>query len=354
MMSNEQGQIMKKYTKYHYAKKDFHSKKSFYENRGDIGHKGVIGEKVKLEFNEYDFGDETGYNDYKVSDDSMMEIDTDMDDFMDDYSYNEHYENLFETYPKKTKSTKDSKKSKSLMLDEEAGFDRVKRYYVANMEANQKKKEKMIGLAITTGLLMAGIAVVSIYATFYNISEKSSTVYIAHETGKLITSDSNISEIHDLRQQISKDTALIVNKPLLESNKVAAKEEPKVVAPSIVNNYNFEQLNTGLTTLGYSLLGCLAAFMSFKGLSLLGRSRRLKKEIKKSNALLTQFKSLINTNNNQLETSQLISEQIILNNIFIERLSSNNNVVELIAVNEKLKDTNSFINDHLIKNLKGE
>jgi len=355
MMSNEQGQIMKKYTKYHYAKKDFHSKKSFYENRCDIGHKGVIGEKVNLDVNnyDYDFGDDTGYNDYKVSDDSMMEIDTDMDDLVDDYSYNEHYENLFDTYPKKKKSNKDSKKSKSLMLDEEAGFDRVKRYYVANMEANQKKKEKMIGLAITTGLLMVGIAVVSIYATFFNMSEKS-TVYIAHETGKFITSDLSVSEIHNLRQQISKDTALIVNKPLLESNKAAAKEEPKVVAPSIVNNYNFEQLNTGLTTLGYSLLGCLSAFVSFKGLSLWGRSRRLKKEIKKSNALLTQFKSLINTNNNQLETSQFISEQIILNNIFIERLSSNNNVVELIAVNEKLKDTNSFINDHLIKNLKGE
>lgn len=321
--------------------------------QADIRARGDIGIKINdfdFDYEEYDVGKSYDYgNDIYDMDVFLESVD---DTCLDEESCEEHYDHLFEN---ESRSKKEYSKSKNISYrlsdDEIAGFERVKTYYNANIEANYKQKEEMVNRVIVSGILMVSIVLVTVYITFYNMA--SDAIYIDHKTGA-VSSASALSDIHDLRQQISKDTAVIVNKPLVEPAKVVPREEPKVVAPSIVNNYNFEQLNTGLTTLGYSLLGCLAAFLSFKGLSFWGRSRRLKKEIKKSNALLTQFKMLINSNNNQLETSQLISEQIILNNIFIERLSSNNNVVELIAVNEKLKDTNSFINDHLIKNLKGE
>lgn len=338
----------------------------------DCGPKGDIGIQPNGYDFGYDFGDdveeyeESNSYDYVYDYDRDVSIDSVEDNCSDDFHfYDEHYDNLFDG---KSRGKKEASKLKNishrLSDDEIAGFERVKTYYNANIEANQKKKDKITSHIIMSGLLIIGFFSVTSYLTFHNIAtNQPSLVYVSHETGKIsdlpdLTISENpaisINDINVLRKQINKDTGIIVNKPISEPVKEVQREEPKVVAPSIVNNYNFEQLNTGLTTLGYSLLGCLAAFMSFKGLSLLARSHRLKKEIKKSKSLLNQFKAFINSNDNQLETSQLISEQIILNNIFIERLSSNNNVVELIAVNEKLKDTNSFINDHLIKNLKGE
>lgn len=323
--------------------------------KADIMPRGDIGIKTNdfdFDFEEYDVGESYDYcNETSDMDVFLESVD---DTCLDEDSCEEHYDHLFDY---KNRSKKEASKSKNISYhlsdDEIAGFERVKTYYNANIEATHKQKEEMINRVILLGILMVSIVLVTVYITFYNMANDA--IYIEHETGAVSSVPAlSVSDIHDLREQISKDTSVIVNKPIVEPAKVVPREDPKVVAPSIVNNYNFEQLNTGLTTLGYSLLGCLAAFMSFKGLLFWGRSRRLKKEIKKSNALITQFKTLINSNNNQLETSQLISEQIILNNIFIERLSSNNNVVELIAVNEKLKDTNSFINDHLIKNLKGE
>lgn len=318
--------------------------------QGDLGPKGDVGIKTSDFEDDFDVYEEKPklYDYDNDIYDMAVSLDSFDNDCLDTHSYKEHYDQSFET--KKNIKKEDSKSksiSHSISHDNIVGFDHVKSYYNANIEAEYKKKTQMIRHLTISCLLMVGCLSAISYLTFYDRASNVSSIYIDNKTGA-------VSDIQNLRQQIHEDTAVIVNKSIAEPANLIQKEEPKVVAPSIVNNYNFEQLNTGLTTLGYSLLAVLTAFMSFKGISLLGRSLRIKKEIKKSNALLTQFKTLMNSNNHQLETSQLISEQIILNNIFIERLSSNNNVVELIAINEKLKDTNSFINDHLIKNLKGE
>ena len=68
----------------------------------------------------------------------------------------------------------------------------------------------------------------------------------------------------------------------------------------------------------------------------------------------TDNQSISSYQDSQLSVSQLINDQIVINNILIERLQKNNNVVELMAINEKLNDASNFINNNLITNLKGD
>ena len=306
----------------------------------------------------YDFDEETSYiDDIKDEED----FDTSEFKYLTDYELHEqrkrddkHYDRLFQTY-------RNSKKSSTFHDEENDQFDYVKSYYSANIEAQQKSKNNVIKAAMMAGCsIIVGFLLVSAIASMaggYKAANSEHTYVIqknAVDSSELQSiKASEISSlrklIHD-KQQIDNQSVIIPQ----DSQPIITKAEPVVnPAPSVVNNYNFDQLNTGLTTLGYSLIACFMAFFSFKGLSGITKSFKLKREIKKSKQLLDDFKGVISKQNNQLEISQLINDQIVINNILIERLNKNNNVVQLIAVNEKMKDTSQFINNNLITNFKG-
>lgn len=326
--------------------------------KGDIGPVGEIF-SIESDIHDfcYDFDEETS----SVNDEEDEE-DFDATEFkyLTDYEMHEqrkrddkHYDRLFGTY-------RNSKKSSTVHDADIHQFDYVKSYYSANIEAQQKSKNNAIKAAtMVGGSIIAGFLLVSVIASMAGGYKAADSVYTyviqknAVESSELQSITAN--EFSSLRKRIH-DKQQIDNQGVSspqESQPIITKADPVVIpAPSVVNNYNFDQLNTGLTTLGYSLVACFMAFFSFKGLVGITKSFKLKREIKKSKQLLDDFKAVISKQNNQLEISQLINDQIVINNILIERLNKNNNVVQLIAVNEKMKDTSQFINNNLITNFK--
>lgn len=325
---------------------------------GDVGSQGDSGLKTSHDTHDFDYEFE---NSEPHSDDSFsFQYEGDQDDvtsedfeYLTDYEmhdqrkhYDKQYERLFDTYKKTHKKSKNIKSKSTFSDDEIAGFDYVKSYYIANMEAKQITKDKQVTVVTLVGFIFLAASLLFVYSSLYNTGVESS-VYIS-QNGILKNAERSINpeDIAELRQKIHKTNQTIAIKQNI------VKAEPPTPVPSVVNNYNFEKLNSGLTTLGYSLLACFAAFVSFKGLSSFSKSFKLRREIKKSKQLINSFNLAISNQDNQLAISQHINDQIVINNILIERLQNNNNVVELMAVNEKMKDTSQFINNNLINNLK--
>lgn len=347
---------------------------------GDIGTQGDSGLKTSHDTHDFDYEFESSDS---PSDDAVSfhyEDDVTSDDFeyLTDYEmhnnrkqYDKQYERLFDTYKKTTKKSK--VKSKSTFSDDEiAGFDYVKSYYIANMEAKQQAKAEKVKLATFMGFAFFAGFLIVVYSTFYNMgidSANNSSVYVT-QTEAIKASEIQLSEMQlkkddfsELRRRIQEKKQVDIASEISNVKKQTQQEIKPVIiqaeqpvikpVPSVVNNYNFDKLNSGLATLGYSLLACFAAFVSFKGLSSFSKSFKLKREIKKSKQLIDSFKLAISNQDDQLSISQHINDQIVINNILIERLQKNNNVVELMAVNEKMKDTSQFINNNLISNFKG-
>lgn len=332
------------------------SKPVEFSPKGDIG---PVGDICPIASDSHDFCYDFDRETSSVNDEEDEE-DFDATEFkyLTDYEMHEqrkrddkHYDRLFKKY-------RNSKKSSTSHDEEIDQFDYVKSYYSANIEAQQKnnaiKVATMIGFSIMVGFLL--VSIIAFMAGGYKAANTDHTYVIqknAVESSELqaITA-SKITDLGNrLREKHQIDNQGVSSRQ--ESQPIITKADPVVIpAPSVVNNYNFDQLNTGLTTLGYSLIACFMAFFSFKGLAGITKSFKLKREIKKSKQLLDDFKSVISKQNNQLEISQLINDQIVINNILIERLNKNNNVVQLIAVNEKMKDTSHFINNNLITNFK--
>lgn len=334
------------------------SKPVEFSPKGDIGPVGDIC-PIASDSHDfcYDFDEETS----SVNDEEDEE-DFDATEFkyLTDYEMHEqrkrddkHYDRLFKKY-------RNSKKSSTFHDEEIDQFDYVKSYYSANIEAQQKSKNNAIKAAtMAGGSIVVGFLLVSIIASMAGGYKSANTdhTYVIQKNAvdsselQAITA-SKITDLGNrLREKHQIDNQGVSSRQ--ENQPIITKADPVVIpAPSVVNNYNFDQLNTGLTTLGYSLIACFMAFFSFKGLAGITKSFKLKREIKKSKQLLDDFKSVISKQNNQLEISQLINDQIVINNILIERLNKNNNVVQLIAVNEKMKDTSQFINNNLITNFK--
>lgn len=336
---------------------------------GACGPKGDVGLKNSFDTHDYDYEFEESY-DSKKSEDIDVENDSDFECDLDDFitvhdyeryqkkeQYDKQYDRLFATYPRDGKKSIAKKKSSTFSDDQIAGFEQVKNYYIANMEAKQKAKATqvkvatMVGFAVCAGFLF--VAAASAFKLGTDAGNASYT-YITQE-GQITQNETLIeqSDLSNIRRKIqeSNQTTMLQQDPL-KVEKTVAKIEPAPI-PSVVNNYNFDQLNSGLATLGYSLLACFAAFVSFRGLSSFTKSFKLKREIKKSKVLIDNFNLAISTQDNQLAVSQLINDQIVINNILIDRLQNNNNVVELMAVNEKMKDASQFINNNLITNFKG-
>lgn len=229
-------------------------------------------------------------------------------------------------------------------------FGHVKNYYDQSLYQNMVKKKAHVKYAKFFFILMLTFFTLFIYTVFYKmIHESRQIVYMAdkNEQDKALYQN----EILSMRKKAQGISEL---QPVTAINIAHNKklEQDQKIVPTIVNNYNFEQLNTGLATLGYSLLACFAGFCSFKGLSSFRKAYKIKKEIKRSRNLLNSFN--VNSNDNQLAIGQCITDQIMLNNILISRLETNNTVVELMTINEKLKDTSHFINKSLMNNLKGD
>lgn len=289
--------------------------------KGDIGPKGDVGLKISHEV-DYGFDFDPPYKKHSKNEKKEKEYE-DIDSMFDFQDYDEGDDIDDNT-----------------QLDE---FGEVKKFYQAQIETEYLKKSnqaKFAGIvfaaSVTCIMLLGGIVI-------YEQLKDNKSVYITDASGSLKQSDGfppdalvSIQETHRKIQP----TLTEINIPKLEEK------------PSIVNNYNFDQLNSGLTTLGYSLLACFLTFFSFKGLFIIGKSFRIKKEIKRSKQLIERFNQTISNQDNQLSISHLINDQMVINNILIERLNTNSHVVELIAINEKMKDTNQFINNALIKNLK--
>lgn len=335
------------------------SKPVEFSPKGDIG---PVGDICPIASDSHDFCYDFDEEPSSVNDEEDEE-DFDATEFkyLTDYQMHEqrkrddkHYDRLFKKY-------RNSKKSSTSHDEEIDQFDYVKSYYSANIEAQQKSKNNAIKAATMAGCsIIVGFLLVSIIASMaggYKATNTDHTYVIqknAVDNSEIQSITAN--EISSLRKRIHGKQQIDnqgVSSPQ-ESQPIITKAEPVVIpAPSVVNNYNFDQLNTGLTTLGYSLVACFIAFFSLKGLVGITKSFKLKREIKKSKQLLDDFKAVISKQNNQLEISQLINDQIVINNILIERLNKNNNVVQLIAVNEKMKDTSQFINNNLITNFKG-
>jgi hypothetical protein len=149
-----------------------------------------------------------------------------------------------------------------------------------------------------------------------------------------------------------------IKQPVIVKNKEAISSTPTVVIPNkveptVVNNYNFEKLNTGLINLSYCLLICFATFFSIKGFSLLGKSLKIKSQIKKSKNLIKAFNNAVNSGN-YIAISQEINEQLLMNNIVIERFNNNSNTIELMAITERLKDIGTVINKNILTDLHNE
>lgn len=349
-------------------------------NVGDVGPQGDSGLKTSHDTHDFDYEFES--SDSPADDTLSFDYEDDQDDvtsedfkYLTDYEMHDHrkqydkqYERLFDTYKKTTKKLK-TKSELTFSDDEIAGFDYVKSYYIANMEAKQKAKDEKVKLATFMGFFFFAGFLIVVYSTFYNMGiEAKNTSYAAVtqteaiQLSEIQLKKEDFSELRrriqekkqvDLASEISnvkKQTQQEIKPVIVQAEQPVIKSTPHV--PSVVNNYNFDKLNSGLATLGYSLLACFAAFISFKGLSSFSKSFKLKREIKKSKQLIDSFKLAISNQDNQLSISQHINDQIVINNILIDRLQNNNNVVELMAVNEKMKDTSQFINNNLISNFK--
>jgi hypothetical protein len=339
---------------------------------GDIGPQGDSGLKTSHDTHDFDYEFESSDS---PSDDAVSfhyEDDVTSDDFeyLTDYEmhnnrkqYDKQYERLFATYKKTAK--KSNIKSKSTFSDDQiAGFDYVKSYYIANMEAKQKAKAEKVKIATFMGFAFFAGFLIVVYSTFYNMgidSANNSSVYVT-QTEAIKNSEIKLKneDFSELRRRIQEKQQVDMASEISNVKKQTQQEAKPVIiqaeqpVPSVVNNYNFDKLNSGLATLGYSLLACFAAFVSFKGLSSFSKSFKLRREIKKSKQLIDSFKLAISNQDDQLSISQHINDQIVINNILIDRLQHNNNVIELMAVNEKMKDTSQFINNNLISNFKGD
>jgi hypothetical protein len=344
---------------------------------GDVGSQGDSGLKTSHDTHDFDYEFES--SDSPSDDGLSFDYEDDQDDvtaddfkYLTDYEmhdqrkhYDKQYERLFDTYKKTSKKSK--VKSESTFSDDEiAGFDYVKSYYIANMEAKQITKEKQVKVATLVGFIFLAASLLVVYSSFYNMgieSSNSSFVYVTqNEAMKASEIQLKKEDFSELRSRIQEKKQLDMASEISNVKKQTQQEIKPVIiqaeqpvikpVPSVVNNYNFDKLNSGLATLGYSLLACFAAFVSFKGLSSFSKSFKLKREIKKSKQLIHSFNLAISNQDNQLAISQHINDQIVINNILIDRLQNNNNVVELMAVNEKMKDTSQFINNNLISNLK--
>lgn len=272
----------------------------------------------------------------------------DEDDFkyltdLEDYKNSEKSDAIYQTYSQ-YKMKKDLIKSNDPDYQDNAGFDYVKEYYASNILENQTRRRMIQFFFLTSISVLFFISL-----AFYRFTDNTPHAIYIQKNSEVKSSQGITKDEMDAFRMNFGTKAHGMPKEVIEKPK-----EIENTATSIVNNYNFDQLNTGLTTLGYSLLACFITFFSFKGLSTISKSFKLKREIKKSIRLLNDFKSVISQQNNQLEISQLINDQIVINNILIERLNKNNNVVQLIAINEKMKDTSQFINNNLIENLKGD
>lgn len=344
---------------------------------GDIGPQGDVGRKTSHDTHDFDYEFESSDS---PSDDGLSfdyeddQNDVTADDFkyLTDYEmhdqrkhYDKQYERLFDTYKKTPKKSK--VKSKSTFSDDEiAGFDYVKSYYIANMEAKKITKDKQVRIAMLVGFIFIASFILVVYSSLYNTgvnSANNSSIYVT-QTEAIKNSEIKLKneDFSELRRRIQEKKQLDMASEISNVKKQTQQEVKPVIiqaeqpvikpVPSVVNNYNFDKLNSGLATLGYSLLACFAAFASFKGLSSFSKSFKLKREIKKSKQLINSFNLAISNQDNQLAISQHINDQIVINNILIDRLQKNNNVVELMAVNEKMKDTSQFINNNLISNLK--
>lgn len=303
--------------------------------KGNLGPKGDVGIKIS---NEVDYGFDYGSPHKK----SKKEIKSKQnDDEYDDYdsmiNFNDYDDYDYEFI--KGKKNDDDFEYET-QFDE---FGMVKSFYESQLETNYIQKSKQAKFAAfffaASVTCFIGLACTIVYEK----TNSQQSIYITN-------SDSSI--IQHQKEPI-KSSELISNQVVSDGNKSTSGHTPKIESkPSIINNYNFDSLNSGLTTLGYSLLTCFLAFFSFKGLSMMGKSFRIKKEIKRSKQLIERFKQTISNQDNQLSISHLINDQMVINNILIERLNTNSHIVELIAINEKMKDTNQFINNELIKNLK--
>lgn len=292
---------------------------------GDIGPKGDVGLKISHEVDYgFDFDPPYKKNAKKHSKKGKKEEEYDDIDSMFDFQDYDDGEDI----------------DYNTQLDE---FGEVKKFYQAQIEAEYLKKSnqaKFAGIVFATSvtciMALGGIVI-------YEQLKDNKAVYVTDSSGSMqqldVVKSGDLVSIQETHRKIQ---------PTLTATNISKLEEK----PSIINNYNFDQLNSGLTTLGYSLLACFLTFFSFKGLSALGKSFRIKKEIKRSKKLIEQFKQTISNQDNQLSISHLINDQMVINNILIDRLNKNSHVVELIAINEKMKDTNQFINNALLNNLK--
>lgn len=307
---------------------------------GELGPKGEVGVKISFDTHEFDY-------EFNETNDSKKSYDDKMDSYIDDFYGDEEYENilqydkqydrLFDTYKRHDKKSKSKKKSTTLSDDEIAGFEHVKNYYIAKIKAKQKAQSDRIKVAKT--LFWASLVGITFLMVIFTINTNIDGV---NNSYTYITQQGEKSNQPNLIKQEPMDIA-----------KTFVKVDSESI-PSVVNNYNFDKLNSGLATLGYSLLICFIGLICFKGFSSFSKSLTLKKEFKKSKALIDNFNLTISNQDSQLSVSQLINDQIVINNILIERLQKNNNVVELMAINEKLNDASNFINNNLITNLKGD
>lgn len=306
---------------------------------GDIGPKGEVGVKISFDTHEFDYEfDETNDSEKSYADKMAYYIDDYSDDEYENLmKYDKQYDRLFDIYKRHDKKSKSKKKSTTLSDDEIAGFEHVKNYYITKMATKQKAQSNMIKIAKTLFLVtLTSITLVSLvlFLTVKSIDgSNNSYTYLTKQGDKS-------NQLNLIKQE-----PMNIAKPFVKVNSESI--------PSVVNNYNFDKLNSGLATLGYSLLICFIGLICFKGFSSFRKSLTLKKEFKKSKDLIDNFNLTISNQDSQLSVSQLINDQIVINNILIERLQKNNNVVELMAINEKLIDASNFINSNLITNLKG-
>lgn len=212
-------------------------------------------------------------------------------------------------------------------------LDEVKTYYNEYILNKENLKREKFALWISI------VAIVSVVTLSYIILSVGTTY-----------SSKPIIYKADHKVDIIKQPDMVNTQKLISSTPTV---KPNKVEPTVVNNYNFEQLNTGLFNLGYCLLICFATFFGIKGFNLLGKSFKIKSQIKKSKSLIKEFNNAVN-NGNYIAISQEINEQLLMNNIIIERFNNNTNTIELMAITERLKDIGTVINKNILTDLHNE
>lgn len=129
--------------------------------------------------------------------------------------------------------------------------------------------------------------------------------------------------------------------------------EPVISTPQIIekteNHYHLESLNTGLKTLGYSLLGIFGVFFFIKTTKSLKKTMILHLAMKRSQKLLLAFDKAFKEKVNYLDFSTKISNQLVINNLLISHHSNKDDILKLIINTDQLKERLNFLETNLIK-----